>query len=94
MKVKPDRVSLGPTAKAANDNWPLAITREQAADMAGISMSTFDSWVRKGILPKSINGTRRWSRTAIERALAGEAVGVAADTEPSAFLEWRRANAH
>jgi hypothetical protein len=37
-------------------------------------VGTFDDWVRKGILPRPIPGTRRWSRTAIERALSGEVV--------------------
>jgi hypothetical protein len=41
-------------------------------DMCCVSAPTFDSWVRKSILPKPISGTRRWSRLAIERALAGD----------------------
>jgi predicted DNA-binding transcriptional regulator AlpA len=42
----------------ANDNWPLVLTRSQAAAVIGISVSTFDGWVRKGILPAPIAGTR------------------------------------
>jgi hypothetical protein len=76
---------------AANDNWPLVLTRQQSADMCRISTSTFDAWVRKKILPGAIRGTRRWSRIAIERALAGEA----ATAEPlrSPFEQWNRASA-
>jgi predicted DNA-binding transcriptional regulator AlpA len=54
----------------ANDNWPLVLTRSQAAAVIGISVSTFDGWVRKGILPAPIAGTRRWSRVTIEGARA------------------------
>ena len=43
--------------------------REAARDYCGGSVSTFDSWVRKGILPGPIPGTRRWHRPAIEHAL-------------------------
>jgi hypothetical protein len=43
---------------AANDNWPLVLTRQQGADMCRISASTFDVWVRKEILPGPIRGTR------------------------------------
>jgi predicted DNA-binding transcriptional regulator AlpA len=76
---------------AANDNWPLVLTRQQCADMCRISTSTFDAWVRKKILPGPIRGTRRWSRIAIEHALAGEA----ATAEPlrSPFEQWSRASA-
>jgi predicted DNA-binding transcriptional regulator AlpA len=77
--------------QAANDNWPLVLTRAEVAEMCRISVSTFDVWVRKGTLPRPIPGTRRWSRVAIERALSG---GVAkAVTSQSPFEEWRRARA-
>lgn len=72
--------------KAANDNWPLVLTRPQAADMCRISVSTFDVWVRKGTLPGPIPGTRRWSRVAIERALSGGT--ASADPSQSPFEQW------
>jgi hypothetical protein len=59
--------------RAANDNWPLVLTRHEAAEMCAISETTFGSWVRKKILPGPIPGARRWSRNAIERSLASVA---------------------
>jgi predicted DNA-binding transcriptional regulator AlpA len=84
---------------AANDNRPLVLTRPEAAEMCSLGVSTFDTWVRKKILPGPIEGTRRWSRRAIERALAGDVVQVAlpvsgvehAATAASPFAEWKRA---
>lgn len=78
----------------ANDNWPLILTREQAAAMCSISVQTFDTWVRKNILPRSISGTRRWSRMAVERAISGNPIASANDAPQSAFEEWKRSNAH
>jgi hypothetical protein len=66
-------------------NWPLVLTRLEAAVMCRISPETFDDWVRKGILPKPIRRTRRWSRVAIERALAGEVVTSPAEVAYSPF---------
>ena len=76
-----------------NDNWPPVLMRREAASMCRISVATFDSWVRKAILPKPIPGTRRWSRVAIERALAG-GDRTAVDIQLSAFDQWRRDRAH
>jgi hypothetical protein len=81
------------TPKAANENWPLVLTRPQAADMCRISVHTFDAWVRKGILPNSITGTRRWSRVSIEHALATGAITDEASVS-SPFEQWRCANAY
>jgi len=72
----------------ANDNLPLALTRQQAATLCGLTPSGFDVWVRKGIVPPAIKGTRRWSRAALERALSG---GEDADLDP--FEQWERDNA-
>jgi helix-turn-helix protein len=78
----------------ANNNWPAVLTRAEAAEMCRISVQTFDTWVRKGILPGPIPGTRRWSRIAIERALAGDVVASTADIWPSPFEQWKLRNAH
>jgi hypothetical protein len=75
-------------------NRPLTLTRCEAAAMCGISVQTFDTWVRKGILPPALLGTRRWSRIAIERHLAGEAVPSLADDQLSPFELWKRDHAH
>lgn len=78
-------------ALAANDNWPLFLERTQAADFCGLSKQTFDSWVRKGILPKSMAGTRRWSRLAIERAAVNGKEQPYSEQSP--FTEWKQSNA-
>jgi hypothetical protein len=49
----------------------LTLTRGQAAALCGLTPSGFDGWVRLGIVPPPIMGTRRWSRVQLERALAG-----------------------
>jgi hypothetical protein len=73
---------------------PPVLTRREAAEMCRISVQTFDSWVRKGILPGPISGTRRWSRSAIERRLAGGVVASSANDPLSPFDEWKHGNAH
>jgi hypothetical protein len=80
--------------RPADDNWPLVLTRPEAAKMCRISVQTFDAWVRKEILPGPIPGTRRWSRIAIEHALAGDIVTSIVDGRLSPFEQWRRCNAH
>jgi hypothetical protein len=44
-------------------------TRKQAADYCNLSIFTFDLWVKKGILPGRIPGTRFWDLAAIDHAL-------------------------
>lgn len=67
------------------DEKPLTLTRQQAAALCGLTPAGFDVWVRKGIVPPAIAGTRRWSRAAVERALgAGPATGSMLDP----FQRW------
>lgn len=71
----------------------IALTREQAASLCQLSPSGFDVWVRKGIVPGPVKGTRRWSRAALERALAGvEKVGNGDDPE-AVFADWLKSHA-
>jgi hypothetical protein len=72
----------------------LTVTRYEAAMLCGISVHTFDEWISKGILPRPIRGTRRWSRAAIERALVGGLPLPLTENGLSAFEQWKRANAH
>lgn len=67
---------------AANDNYPPILTRPQAAAMCNLTVSGFDVWVRRGIVPPAIAGTRRWSRDAILRQLSGVSIGVDAGLDP------------
>jgi hypothetical protein len=49
---------------------PRCLSRRQAAEYCGCeSLSAFDSWVRRGIVPGPIKGTKRWDRKAIDAAL-------------------------
>jgi hypothetical protein len=82
------------TDEQTNDNWHPVLTRCEAAKMCRISLQTFDSWVRKGILPGPIAGTRRWSRGAIERRLEGQAAVGSATEQLSPFEQWKRGYAH
>jgi hypothetical protein len=77
----------------ASDDCPLVMTRREAAKICRISVQTFDAWIRKGVLPGPIPGTRRWSRVTIERALAGDMIASIADAGHSAFEQWKRRNA-
>jgi hypothetical protein len=80
------------TEEQANQ-WPLVLTRPDGAKMCGISVKTFDTWVRKGILPGPMAGTRRWSRRAMERHLEGEIAARSTTDQPSAFEQWKRNHA-
>ncbi len=64
---------------------PLTLTRQQAAALCGLTPAGFDVWVRKGIVPPAIPGTRRWSRAAVERALGA---GLDEGTELDPFQQW------
>lgn len=72
---------------------PIALTREQAAELCGLTPTGFDSWVKRGIVPSPIRGTRRWSRSALERALAGVTAAGAEDDPDAIFNRWKAANA-
>lgn len=69
----------------------LALTRQQAAELCNLTPSGFDSWVRRGILPGPVAGTRRWSVAALQRALSGAAKE---DDDPEAvFARWEQSRA-
>lgn len=62
---------------------PRGLSREQAAEYCGYeSVSAFDDWVRKGIVPRAMRGTTRWNRKAIDRAL-DRLSGLPSDASPS-----------
>jgi predicted DNA-binding transcriptional regulator AlpA len=84
----------GIRAAAQGEYWPPVLRRSEAAKMCSISVQTFDAWVRKGILPPPMPGTRRWSRAAIERHLAGDGGALSPSEAPSPFEQWKQGNAH
>ena len=48
---------------------PRLLTKEQAAHYCGLSPSGLDAWVRAGIVPGPIAGTKRYDLRAIDMAL-------------------------
>jgi hypothetical protein len=78
---------------SAETTAALSLSRHEAARLCGISVHTFDTWVRKKILPGSIPGTRRWSRVSIEHALVHECGVGSIGPNRSPFEEWKRRNA-
>ena len=51
------------------------IGKSEAAEYCGCSVSCFASWVAKGLMPKPLNGTRKWDKRAkIGRASCRERV--------------------
>lgn len=75
--------------QASNDNYPPILKRAEAASMCSLTPAGFDVWVRKGIVPPAIAGTRRWSRDAILRALNGST--PRANLDP--YEQWKLDNA-
>lgn len=72
----------------------LALTRAQAAALCELTPTGFDSWVKRGIVPGPIAGTRRWSKAALERAISGVAKGGGHADDPEAvFDEWLKSHA-
>jgi predicted DNA-binding transcriptional regulator AlpA len=59
------------------------LDRRAAAAHLGISPSTFDGWVRSGLLPPPLPGTRRWYVRALDAAL-DRAAGLAPPLSPAA----------
>lgn len=72
---------------------PRGLTREQAAKYAGCAtLSAFDDWVRRGIVPGPIPGTHRWDKRAIDTAL-DRLSGLTPTLAPTPLEEWRAARA-
>jgi len=48
---------------------PRLMTKDEAAQYTRCSIRAFEDWVARGVLPKSVPGTHRWDRKAIDLAL-------------------------
>lgn len=69
------------------------MTRKRAAAYLDLEPPGFDRWVRDGLLPRPIPGTRRWDKKAIDAALdnlSGLSPTMAADP----YEEWKRGRQH
>jgi hypothetical protein len=65
------------------------LTREEAAAYCGCeSLAAFSDWVRRGIIPGPIRGTKRWDRKAIDASL-DRASGLDAASALSPLDAWR-----
>lgn len=78
---------------ASATGLPLSLDRRAAAGLCGLSPSGFDVWVTKGIVPRPISGTRRWSRYALECAINGND-NVPLNDDASPFRSWQAKNAN
>jgi excisionase family DNA binding protein len=62
-------------------------TKRQLAGLLGVSEPTVTNWVKKGIIPGVVPGTRRYCRAAVEAALQAR---NARPAETSPYDEWKR----
>lgn len=70
---------------------PRVLSKADAAAYCGAgSISSFDDWVRRQIIPGPIPGTHKWDRNAIDRALDDRS-GLKPDAVEDPFLAWQRA---
>jgi hypothetical protein len=63
------------------------MTHEHAAAYLELTVSGFDDWVRRGLIPGPIKGTKRWDRKAIDLAL--DRASEITTTKPSAYELWK-----
>lgn len=69
---------------------PRVLSKNAAAAYAGCeSMSAFNDWVRRGILPGPIPGTTRWDRRAIDAALDRASGIIAPSDQISPYKRWK-----
>ncbi len=66
------------------------ITRATAARYCSLTLSGFDDWVSRGLLPGPMPGTKRWDRKAIDLAL-DRLSGIQQDARSTAFDRWKGA---
>lgn len=53
----------------------LCLTRSEVAQLVGVSVASVPALVRKGVIPKPIPGTRRWSRDHLQEHLLQRSKG-------------------
>lgn len=70
---------------------PRGMSKEAAAEYAGAdNLSTFSSWIQRGIMPGPIPGTHKWDRKAIDAALdrlSGLQPTIGAELSP--YDQWK-----
>lgn len=63
---------------------PLCLTKAQVAEACGVAETSVPALVRKGVIPRPIPGTRRWSRDhlqehLLQRSKGGQDAGIGDD---------------
>jgi len=64
---------------------PRLLRRAQVLELLNVRSSTLARWIERGIIPPPIDGTARWDRLAIERAL--DRAGQVAEPSPPSLAE-------
>lgn len=65
----------------------LCLTKAEVAALCGVEASVVADWVRKGIIPGPIPGTRRWNRDHLREHLLNRSKGVQ-DGRPGGDDDW------
>ena len=69
------------------------LTKREAADYVGCkSLSSFNNWRDRGIVPGPIPGTRRWDSRALDAALDRlSGLSAVGESPVSAYDQWKAA---
>lgn len=54
---------------------PLCLTRDQVARLCNVAESSLPALMKKGVIPRPIPGTRRWSRDHLQEHLLQRSKG-------------------
>ena len=73
---------------------PRALTHSQAAAYCSLTLSGFDAWVSRGLVPGAIPGTKRWDKRALDHALDLISNLPSSDPATTDLDEWRRKHAN
>jgi hypothetical protein len=65
-------------------------SRREAADYLNIKPRTFSDWVKRGLAPPKIWGTRKWSQQAIDDHLNAHSGVNAKGQHETGFEQWLR----
>lgn len=84
----------GPPLSGKSAGQPRGLSGASAAAYAGCkTLAAFRAWVRRGIMPGPIPGTRRYDRRAIDLALDRLSLITSQSSEQSAYGQWKHQNA-
>ena len=68
---------------------PRILTKRQAAEYCGLSLSGYQAWVDQGLVPGPLPGTKRYDRLAMDRAI-DELSGIGRSGGPdSEYDNWK-----